>query len=250
MGRIFRKQSRLTTPQPFYFLTARTDLLTTSSGVIFLPWTLPFVLFIVATYIIVSRWNCWLLAIWIGWGLVLIGVSMSTALVRTDSNGVWVASAMILGTGVGVLYPSLHTASELMAAVEDEELTRRSVTNYAFFHLLGKAFGVGIAISVFQNQLLSNLKETPAVRDFAKVYAEDAVALVLRIRLTAGGEGSPKFRIIDAYVDSLKSVWIAMVILVVLAFVASFLGKPKEQQPEVGEVFVQPPKNVDKSYVV
>jgi fucose permease len=211
-----------------------------------------------ATYIIVSRWNCWLISIWLGWILVLIGVSLSTLLVRTESVAIWVSSAMLLGTGVGILYPSLHTASELIAAVDDDEMKRRSVTNYAFFHILGKAFGIGIAASVFENELFRHLKNAPAFRPFARQYTNNAVALVVRIRSTPGGEGSPKVEIVDAYVNSLKAVWITIAVFVAIALIASVLGRPKE--PEVQEADIEiridePPPDVelrslDKSYVV
>jgi hypothetical protein len=195
-----------------------------------LPWTLPFVTFILITYIVISRWNLWLFSIWTGWVMVLLGISLTTLYTRTSSIATWVAVAVLLGSGIGVLYPSLHTASELIASQGDEEMTRRSVTNYAFFHLLGKTYGISIGSSVFGNELLKRFESIPTVQEYARNYAKDAVALVARIRATPGGEGSAKMQITDAYVDTLRVIWIVLSVFAGLALLISVLGRPREKK--------------------
>jgi Na+/melibiose symporter-like transporter len=216
-------------------------------GVRWLPWTLPFVCFILVTYIVISRWNCWLLSIWTGWILVLLGISLSTLYTRNSSNAMWVCVAILLGSGIGILYPSLHTASELIASQAcDEEMTRRSVTNYGFFHLLGKTFGIAIGSSIFGNELLQDFRSIPTVKEYARNYAKDAVALVARIRATPGGEGSPRMLITDAYVDTLRVMWIVLSAFAALALLISFLGRPRELKPQRDVEL----RNLDESYVV
>lgn len=227
----------LTSTQPFYFYVAKAGLRHLSAGVRWFPWTLPLVFFILVTFIVVSRWNIWLLSIWLGWFLVLLGVAMSTLYSRSSSDGLWICIAIVLGSGVGILYPSLHTASELIAAQEeDEKMVTRAVTNYSFFQLLGKTFGVGIATSIFENGLIEHLKDNPTFVGLARQYANDAVALVIRVRATSGGEGSPKTQIADAYIDSLRSIWITMAVLAGLALLASCFMMPKVEQESDREV--------------
>jgi hypothetical protein len=211
----------LETSQPFYFTVAKLDLSHLMPGVRWLPWTLPFI-----------SWNCWLLMIWIGWALVLLGIALTTLYTRTSSNAIWVLAAVILGSGIGILYPALHTASELIASqAGDEEMTRRSVTNYGFFHLMGKAFGIAVGASIFGNELLGHFHKIPTVKEYARNYAKDAVALVARIRATPGGEGSPKMMVTDAYVDTLKVVWIVLAAFTAFALVLSVLGRPRDCKP-------------------
>jgi hypothetical protein len=201
------------------------------AGVRWLPWMLPFIILVLTTFIVVSRWNMWLPAIWLGWILVLVGVSLTTLYSRTSSNATWVCIAMIAGSGVGILYPSLHTASELIAA-NNESRARHSITNYTFFHFLGKTFGVAMATSIFQNGLLKNLSNNPIFAEFATKYTNDSVATVAKILVTPGGPGTPKEQIMDIYVKSLKSIWIALAVLAAVALVSSFFMMPKESQVE------------------
>lgn len=182
---------------------------------------------ILLTYVIVSRWNCWLFSIWTGWGLVLLGLALTTLYTRHSSVATWVCVAIILGSGIGVLSPSLHTASELIASQGDEDISRRAVTNYAFFHILGKSFGVAIGSSIFGNELLKRFEKIPTVNEYARNYAKDAVALVARIRATPGGEGSARMRITDAYVDALRVIWVVLSVFAGLALLISVLGKPR-----------------------
>lgn len=202
---------------------------------------MPLVFFVLATFIVVSRWNTWLLSIWLGWFLVLLGVGLTTVYSRTTTNATWVSIAIVLATGVGILYPSLHTASELIVAQQDEAKTRRAVTNYAFFQLLGKACGVTMATSIFGNQLLKHLRSNATFERYARQYANDAVALVIRVQATAGGKGSPKEQIADAYVDSLRAIWTTMAVLAGLALVVSCFMMPKESdQSKTSEVEMKP----------
>lgn len=236
------------TPQPFYFSVAKPELSHLPAGVRWFPWTLPLVIFILITFVVVSRWNTWLPSIWLGWVLVLLGVALTTIYARTSPTGTWVSIAIVLGSGVGILYPSLHTASELIAEQEEEDngKSRRAVTNYTFFQLLGKSFGVAIATSVFENEFFKHLRSNPLFERFAKEYTTDAVALVTRVRATTGGEGSPKTQIADAYVDSLKTIWILMAVLAGLALVVSCFMMPKESRKKQDVEM----KNLDEGYVV
>ncbi|KAF2256814.1 MFS general substrate transporter, partial [Trematosphaeria pertusa] len=233
---------------PFYFSVAKPELSHLPAGVRWFPWTLPLVIFILITFVVVSRWNTWLPSIWLGWVLVLLGVALTTIYARTSPTGTWVSIAIVLGSGVGILYPSLHTASELIAEQEEEDngKSRRAVTNYTFFQLLGKSFGVAIATSVFENEFFKHLRSNPLFERFAKEYTTDAVALVTRVRATTGGEGSPKTQIADAYVDSLKTIWILMAVLAGLALVVSCFMMPKESRKKQDVEM----KNLDEGYVV
>lgn len=232
--------------QPFYFGVAKPDLNDAPSGVRWFPWTLPLVIFIIITFLVVSSWNCWLPAVWLGWFVVVLGVALTSLFSRTSPNAQWVSIAILLGSGVGILYPSLHTVHELIVAQEQDGKARRAVTNFMFFQLLGKTFGVAITTSIFQNELLKNLLKNPTFEKFAMQYTKDAVALVIRVRATPGGEGSPKAQIADAYVGSLRVIWIVMAVMAGIAMIVSCFMKPRESKI-TREVEM---KNLQEGYVV
>ncbi|KAF2639122.1 MFS general substrate transporter [Massarina eburnea CBS 473.64] len=214
---------------PFFFTVAKVELMSLPPGVRWLPWMLPFVIFVLITFIAVSRWNLWLPAIWLGWALVVLGVSLTTLYTRNSSNAAWIVIAMISGSGIGILYPSLHTASELIAA-QDESRARRTITNYTFFHFLGKTVGVAMGTCIFENELLKNLRRNETFSEFAQKYTNDAVALVARISVTPnGGAGSAKEQIMDIYIQALKMVWMIVAVLAALAFINSIFMMPKEK---------------------
>jgi len=172
---------------------------------------------------------------------------MTTLYTRTSSDGTWIAIAFVSGSGIGILFPSLHTASELIASHEkDEEKQRRAVTNSSWFHYLGKAFGVAIGTCVFENRVFHHMDGNATFHDYAREYANDSVSLLVRIRATPGGEGSAKVQIADMYVDSLKSIWILMAVLAGLALLSSCFMMPKAWRKEEVEQL----KDVDNTYAV
>lgn len=158
---------------------------------------------------------------------------MTAFYTRTSSDGKWISIAIVSGAGIGILFPSLHTASELIACREsDDEKQRRVVTNSSWFHYVGKSFGVAIATCIFQNRLFRQLDANKIYHKFAREYTNDSVALLVRIRATPGGEGSARVQIEDMYVKSLRSVWILMAVLAGVALMASCFMMPKAPMKE------------------
>lgn len=214
-------------------------------GVRWLPWTLPFVICVLVTFMVVSRFNLWLQAIWAGWALTTLGMGLTVMFTRTIPNAGWVCIAMVTGAGLGLLYPSLHTAAELIAA-QDESRARRVITNYSFFHFLGKALGVAVGLSIFENELLKKLNANPTFTDYAVQYTNDAVATVAKIQRSPGGEGSAKVQAMDIYVGSLKTLWMVLTGISALALILSFFMKPKEEKSATTYTEVE----MDRTYVV
>ncbi|KAF1977760.1 MFS general substrate transporter, partial [Bimuria novae-zelandiae CBS 107.79] len=232
---------------PLYFGVAQAGTKDLPAGVRWLPWTVPLVILIFATFIVISRWNAWLYAIWLGWFLLLLGIAMTTFYSRTSSDGMLGAIAVVVGSGIGILFPSLHTASELIAGRErDDEKQRRAVTNTSWFHYMGRSFGVALATCIFENRLFRHLDTNDLYHNFARVYANDSVSLLVRIRATPGGQGSAKVMIADMYVQSLKSVWISMAVLAGLALLASCFMLPRVPKEEKEAEM----RNLDGGYAV
>ena len=158
---------------------------------------------------------------------------MTTFYSRTSSDGMWVSIAMVSGSGIGVLFPSLHTASELIAHREsDDEKQRRAVTNSSWFHHLGKSFGVALSTCIFQNRLFHQLDANEIYHNYAREYTNTSVSLLVRIRATPGGEGSAKVQIADIYSNALRSVWTTLAVLAGVALLGSCFMMPKKSKAE------------------
>jgi hypothetical protein len=206
--------------QPLFFGVAKTDVGHTVVGEIFFPWTISLVAFVLITFFVVRKWDCWRVSIWMGWLLVVVGIALTTLFSRQSPTVQWVSIAIALGSGMGILFPSLHTASDVVASQEGR--TKQAVTNFMFFQLLGKTLGLGVATSIFQNKLRRCLANEPLFKRYAETYTKDSVALVVRVRATPHASGGLGMEIADVYVSSLRAIWIFLAAVAALALLSSF----------------------------
>ena len=92
---------------------------------------------------------------------------------------------------------------------------------YSFFRALGQTFGVAIGGVIFQNRLkviLSTSSNAVLVAN-ASDWAKDASALVEIIRNLPNED--VKQRLVTAYIDSLKVIWIVMCVICGVALLLS-----------------------------
>ncbi|KAF2866203.1 major facilitator superfamily domain-containing protein [Massariosphaeria phaeospora] len=215
---------------PFYFSVAKHTLSHTHTGVQLISWTIPLAILAGATVVAIGRWGCWRWAIWSGWGLVVLGIALTSLLTRVSSSTMWVAIAIVSGSGVGILYPSLSAASQLAVSHDEEYELTRAVTNFVFFQFLGQALGVSVGTSIFQNQFSRNVRNNTTFEEHAAHYTNDAVALVSRIRATESAEESSRTQMQEVYVESLNLLWIILAALAGAALLASLLIKKKDMK--------------------
>lgn len=195
-------------------------------GTYWFPWTFPIAITALITFLVISRWGFWRKAIWLGWVLLTLGGALTTLFSRTISDASWICIAITTGTGIGILYPSLHLFLQTLDVPEEDGL-RKTVTSFTFFQLLGNTFGLSISASIFQNELLRNFSSNPVFAEHASKYAKDAVALIIRVR--AAKMSGEKTQLFDAYVDSLRMVWVVMAASAGLALFASCFIKNNQQ---------------------
>jgi hypothetical protein len=176
---------------------------------------------VLVTYLINRVWNCWRAAVWIGWMLTTVGIALTTLYTRQLSTIGWICIAVILGSGMGILFPSLHTASDVAASREGS--TKQAVANFMFFQLLGKALGLGIAVTVFQNNFRARLKDNLLFRNLAEAYTQDSISLIVKLRVTPSANARTRVEMADVYVSSLRMIWIFLAVAAGLAFMSSFL---------------------------
>lgn len=214
-----------------YFSVAKPSLGLVVTGVCLCAWTVPLAVFALIGFFAVTRFNILRPMIWLGWFVVVVGIALMALLTRTSPAGLWIGIAIISGSGSGLLYPSLSTAS--IASLQfgnDDGWLAKAVVNFTFFQTFGQTLGVAIGSSVFQNELYKNLLENSVLKTSALSHAKDAVARVSIIRSLAGTPDTLKTQVSDAYVDSLRLLWIIMAALAGGAMVTGFFMKKVKQR--------------------
>jgi hypothetical protein len=235
----------LTMVQPLYFGIAKPSQSLVGTGMSLLAWTGPLAAFALATCFMTGKKHTVRLKVWFGWCIVVVGTALMTLLTRTSSTALWVGIAITLGSGVGILYPSLSNASTLSASTDSKLAS--AVVNLAFFKSLGQTSGVAIGACAFQNHVYKQLLRHPELPHSAKDYTRDLIVLVDTLRKAGlAKEPSLNTQILDGYIGSIRVVWIIMAAFAGGAMIASFIMKHPNRQVERSTEL----KPLNEAYVV
>lgn len=159
-------------------------------------------------------------AIWIGWVLTTLGSGLLILLGPSTTIPGWVFLNVCVSIGTGMLFPAMALAIQASARPQD---AGHSVAFYSFIRVFGQSLGVAVGGVVFQNQIRQKLLSYPLLAPMASAYSQDATALVSIIKgMEAGIE---KTQLIQAYADSLKTIWIVMCALSGAGLLASIFTK-------------------------
>lgn len=170
--------------------------------------------------IICSKTGRYRWAIWTGWFLTTLGAGLLILLKPSTTIAGWVFLNVCVSIGTGMLFPAMALAIQASSRPQD---AGHSVAFYAFVRVFGQSLGVAVGGVVFQNQIKHNLLSYPLLAPSAGAYSQDATALVSIIK---GMEaGLQKTQLIQAYADSLKTVWIVMCALSGAGLLASIFTK-------------------------
>lgn len=155
-------------------------------------------------------------AIWTGWILTTLGSGLLILLKPHTSIPGWVFLNVTVSIGTGMLFPAMALAIQAASRPQD---AGHSVAFYSFIRVFGQSLGVAVGGVIFQNQIKTHLLTYPLLADKAAEYSQDATALVTVIKAMA--EGEMKDQLIQAYADSLSTIWIVMCALSAVGMVAS-----------------------------
>ncbi|KAI6249264.1 MFS transporter [Erysiphe necator] len=230
---------------PFFFEGVR-GYSPVISGVAMFPETFTIAPVAAFTGIVVSMTGKYRWALWGGWILTCVGFGLLYIEDARTPNVTWVSLNIIPGVGMGMLFTSMALA--IPAACNPIDMAH-AVSVYTFFRVFGNCVGVAISGAVFQNQIKHNLLAYPLLASLAEKYSEDAAALVEIIKVM---ENSPiKDQIIQAYADSLKTVWITMSAVSGLALFSNFWVKAytlqKSLVTEQGFLHKKKPSDAEES---
>lgn len=162
------------------------------------------------------RWG-----IWSGWLLTTLGCGLLVLLDVNTSVPSWIFLNVVPGLGTGILFSSMNFS--LQASCRNEDIAF-AVAFFTFFRSFGQTLGIAIGGVVFQNQIYQKLLAYPLLAAKAKEYSQEASSLVQVIN--AMDDALPqKAQLVQAYADSLKTIWIVMCALSAVALLSSFAVK-------------------------
>jgi hypothetical protein len=173
-----------------------------------LPNVLGFAVSGIVTGRLVTRFNNFRWAIWIGWFLACIGAALYTVWRVNDRKPVWVIGLLIGGLSHGAILTAQNFACQAMCKLGDEGA---AAAMYIFARQLGIAIGVGIGATTFQNVLKMKLSWDGLPTEIA-YNAESYIPT-----LHALPDGPEKDAIYDAYKFGFQIVfatWLAISVLI------------------------------------
>ncbi|KAK4691141.1 hypothetical protein P7C71_g5797, partial [Lecanoromycetidae sp. Uapishka_2] len=188
------------------------------AGIALFPETFTVAPAAMVTGIIISKIGRYRWALWSGWTLTTFGVGLLILLDIQTTTVQWIFLNLVSGVGMGLLFPSM--AFSIQAATTNKDLAF-AVALYSFFRAFGQAIGVAIGGTIFQNQIRIKLLAYPLLAPKAAEYSADASSLVQIIKVMEAG--AAKTELIQAYADSLKTVWAVMCGFAGIALLSSFL---------------------------
>ncbi|KAK8039713.1 Efflux pump FUS6 [Apiospora rasikravindrae] len=113
---------------------------------------LPALLFVIpsgaVTGALVSRYNNYRYAIWLGWFFVTLSCGLEILWDADVSTGVWVVSLIVMGIGHGIVLNAQTFACQAMAQPGD---IAAAAAMYGFVRQLGSAVGVCVGSTTWQN---------------------------------------------------------------------------------------------------
>jgi len=149
----------------------------------------------------------------VGWSVLLIGLGLFVTLNRTTSVGVIAVFQIIQGLGMGFLYATTFVVLAPLPISENAA----ALSLLSFVRTFSQSWGVAIAGSIIENKLLSTLPRS-VIQQF------DHSSLVYGVIPEISQMAEPlKDQVKDAYVESMRVVWIVMTALCAVGFFTVFL---------------------------
>ncbi|KAJ7719955.1 MFS general substrate transporter [Mycena metata] len=186
------------------------------SGLYFLPMVATISPFAIVEGLIVAKLGHYRLVNLVGWGALLLGVGLFVSLHRTTSLGLIVLFQLIQGVGLGMLYATTFVVLAPLPISENAS----ALSLLTFVRTFSQSWGIAIAGSVIQNKLSGTLPKS-VIRQFSS--PSDLVYGVIPEISTM--PEPLKLQVQDAFVESIKLVWIIMASLCAIGLLTVCLIK-------------------------
>ncbi|KAK6851043.1 hypothetical protein PG987_000677 [Apiospora arundinis] len=145
-------------------------------------------------------------ALWLGWTLLTLGCGLMMLLGPDTSVVSWVFVQTPLGIGTGMLFTPQILCIQ---ASTEPQFNGHAAAFFSFIRVFGSAVGVAVSGVIFQNSFRQKLEHIPQFAGVAEEYSRDATLIVEVIKDMDAGSASRSL-MINAYSDSLGSIWITL----------------------------------------
>ncbi|KAL8849359.1 MAG: hypothetical protein Q9221_005657 [Calogaya cf. arnoldii] len=190
------------------------------AGVAVLPETVLIAPMSIIVGIVSSRIGRYRWAIWIAWAITTLGFGLLYLLDSNTSIPAFIFLNVPVAIGTGMAFVSMSLGIQAAGRPQD---AGHSITFYTFIRVFGQSLGVGVGGVVLQNEMRKNLSRYPLLAHSALEYSRDSTAVVGIIQ---GMEpGLKKTQLVQAYADSIKTVWLVMAALSGAVFISTLFVK-------------------------
>lgn len=169
----------------------------------------------IITGVLVTRYNNYRYAIWVGWTLTTVGCGLTVLWSSNTSAAVWAPTLVVLGIGHGTILNAQNFATQAMCGRGDDQ--GASAAMYGFARQFGTALGVGVGGSAFQNAMA--LKLGWEGLDTSLAQNADAVS----VELGTLPDGAFKTALLDGYKWGFMGVFAVYVGISGVAFFISLV---------------------------
>ncbi|KAJ8117649.1 hypothetical protein OPT61_g1185 [Boeremia exigua] len=199
------------------------------SGVEVMPTTLAVVVCAAVGGPLLTLWGKYKPMHIIGFGVMTTGLGLCVLLGPSTPISVWLILQLVVASGLGIVISTMLPAVQVKLP---ESSTGAAAGSWAFLRGTGSLFGVAIPGAVFNvrfNSLLSSIPSKSARSQLAKgqAYQHASAAFV-------GSFGTNnKVQIVNAFNESLKSVWIVFAIMAGIGFLMTFGEKQHKMRKQL-----------------
>jgi MFS family permease len=214
------------------------------SGLEVLPTTLVVVVLAAAGGPLLSLWGKYKPMHIVGFALMTLGLGLCTLLDSKTPVVAWFIFQLIAASGVGIVVSTMLPAVQVKL---HEDHTGVSAGSWAFLRGTGSLFGVAIPGAVFNlrfAQLLPSISSAAARSKLAdgRAYSRASAKFTEKFGPIA------KTEIINAFTQSLKSVWILFAVLAGLGFCLAWFEKQYKMRTSLDTAYgLKPPKSTGTS---
>lgn len=187
------------------------------AGIALFPETFTVAPLAIITGCLVTKTGKYRWAILAGFAVTALGVLLSLLLDIDTGVAIWIVLTTVPGVGLGMLFGSMEFAVQAASSDADQAF---AVATFSFFRTFGQAVGVAVGGVIFQNQMMKSLRGSRNYADQAAALAKDAAALVQIIADTPEMEKRLELR--QAYMRSLRTIFLVLGVLSFVAFVLAF----------------------------
>lgn len=160
-------------------------------------------------------------AIWIAWAITTCGFGLLYLLDPDTSIPAFIFLNVPVAIGTGMAFTSMSLGIQAAGRPQD---AGHSITFYTFIRVFGQSLGVGVGGVILQNQVRKNVSKYPLLAPLAMEYSRDSTVIASTIQNMK--PGIERTQLVQAYADSIKTVWLVMATLSGVVFISTLFLKP------------------------